>query len=109
MSLRFWRRKTILPGLRANLSKSGVSLSIGRKGAWFTTGPRGRRATVGVPGSGLFWTERVNVPHAVQGRPEGSGSLGQALALAVAQTFIAFCGLATVLFVIGLFVHASGH
>jgi hypothetical protein len=58
------------------------------KGAWFTAGPRGRRATVGLPGSGLFWTERSIVPHAVKGRSAGSHSLGEALALAVAHTFI---------------------
>jgi hypothetical protein len=97
-----------MPGLRMNLSRSGVSLSVGRKGAWFTAGPRGRRATVGLPGSGLFWTERVNVPHAVKGRSAGSHSLGEALALAVAHTFIAFCAIVTVLFVISFFVHASG-
>jgi hypothetical protein len=28
-------------------------------GAWWTVGRRGQRATVGLPGSGLYWTERV--------------------------------------------------
>jgi hypothetical protein len=57
MRLRLWRRVRIAPGLRLNLSKSGASVSVGRRGAWLTTGPRGQRATVGLPGSGLFWTE----------------------------------------------------
>jgi hypothetical protein len=57
VAIRFWRRKRLFPSARINLSKSGVSLSVGRKGAWFTTGPRGRRATVGLPGSGLFVTQ----------------------------------------------------
>jgi hypothetical protein len=30
MTLRFWRRVRIFPGLRMNLSRSGVSLSVGR-------------------------------------------------------------------------------
>jgi hypothetical protein len=59
MTLRFSRRVSLLPGLRANLSKSGASLSIGGRGAWYTIGSRGRRVTLGLPGTGLYWTERV--------------------------------------------------
>jgi hypothetical protein len=33
MPLRFWRRVLIILGLRVNLSKSGQSLSVGRRGA----------------------------------------------------------------------------
>jgi hypothetical protein len=62
MVLRLWRRKRLFPGARINLSKSGVSLSIGRKGAWYTAGKRGQRVTLGAPGTGLFWTERIP-PH----------------------------------------------
>jgi hypothetical protein len=67
MPLHFSRRLSLVPGLRVNLSKSGASLSIGHQGAWWTVGPRGGRATVGLPGTGLFWTERVPpaaAPHA---------------------------------------------
>jgi Protein of unknown function (DUF4236) len=59
MSLRIWRRQRLFPGARINLSKSGVSLSVGRRGAWFTTGNRGQRVTFGAPGTGLFWTEHA--------------------------------------------------
>lgn len=31
MSLRFFRRVRIIPGLRVNFSKSGASLSVGRR------------------------------------------------------------------------------
>jgi hypothetical protein len=30
-----------------------------RRGAWYTVGPRGRRVTLGLAGSGLYWTESV--------------------------------------------------
>jgi hypothetical protein len=43
MGLRFYRRISLLPGLRLNASRSGLSLSIGHRGAWYTVGPRGRR------------------------------------------------------------------
>lgn len=58
MGFRFRRSFRVFPGLRLNLSKSGVSTSIGDRGAWFTVGPRGTRATVGLPGSGLSYTEQ---------------------------------------------------
>jgi hypothetical protein len=54
MTLRFYRRLSIIPGPRVNLSRSGPSFSIGHRGAWYT---KGRRATVGLPGTALFWTD----------------------------------------------------
>jgi tetratricopeptide (TPR) repeat protein len=41
-----------------NLSKSTASLSFGPRGAQYTISPRGNRATLGLPGSGLFYTLR---------------------------------------------------
>ncbi len=69
MSLRFWQRIRIAPGVTLNLSKSTASLSFGPPGAKYTVSPRGNRATVGLPGTGLFYT--VHQPHgrsAPQGR-----------------------------------------
>jgi hypothetical protein len=56
MGLRFFRRMTLAPGVRMNLSRSGPSLSFGVRGAHVTVGRRGVRRTVGVPGTGLFYT-----------------------------------------------------
>jgi hypothetical protein len=92
MTLRFFRRVRIIPGLRANLSRSGVSLSVGRRGAWYTAGPRGQRATVGLPGTGLFWTERL--PARVQ-------RVGHRLALPLAIAL----GVVSVYFLAWLFQH----
>lgn len=55
---RFRRSVKLFPGVRLNLSRSGVSTSIGRPGAWFTIGPRGTRTTIGIPGTGLSYTEQ---------------------------------------------------
>ncbi len=60
MSLRFWRRIKIAPGLTLNLSKTSGSLSFGPRGAKYTIGSRGQRATLGLPGSGLFYTTTLN-------------------------------------------------
>jgi Protein of unknown function (DUF4236) len=58
VSLRFFRRIRLVPGVRINLSKSRPSVSVGRPGMWLTVGgKRGTRTTVGLPGTGLFWTQ----------------------------------------------------
>ena len=59
MGLRFQRRLTIVPGVRLNFSKSGVSTSLGVRGAHLTLG-KTPRVTVGLPGFGLSWTETLN-------------------------------------------------
>jgi hypothetical protein len=56
MGLRFQRRIRLFPGPRINLSKSGASLSLGVTGARFTIG-KTPRVTVGIPGSGLSYTQ----------------------------------------------------
>src|SRR6056297_3653120 len=56
MSFRFWRRIRLAPGVTLNLSKSNASLSFGPRGAKYTISPLGNRATVGLPGTGLFYT-----------------------------------------------------
>jgi hypothetical protein len=62
MRLRFFRRVRILPGVWLNFSRSGVSLSAGRRGLRYTRGRRHDRLTVGLPGTGLFVTERRRRP-----------------------------------------------
>jgi hypothetical protein len=55
-----WRYRSsirLLPGLRVNLSKSGASLSLGRRGATVNLGRRGIRGTVGLPGTGISYSE----------------------------------------------------
>ena len=56
MSFRFRRTVRILPGLRLNFSKSGVSTSAGKRGANVTVGQGQTRTTVGAPGTGLSYT-----------------------------------------------------
>jgi hypothetical protein len=56
MGFRFRRTIRLFPGLRLNVSKSGVSTSIGTRGAWLTFGRKGTRTTVGLPGTGISYT-----------------------------------------------------
>lgn len=57
MGLRFYRRLSVLPGVRLNVGTRGTSVSFGHRGAWYTVGPHGRRtATLGWPGTGARYT-----------------------------------------------------
>lgn len=50
----FRKSAKIAPGIRANISKSGVSFSVGVRGARVTRGKNGVTSTVGIPGTGLY-------------------------------------------------------
>ena len=59
MGLRYRKQIKLLPGVKLNISKSGVSTSVGRPGATMNVSRRGTRATVGIPGSGLSYSTQV--------------------------------------------------
>ncbi len=69
---RFRRTIHIGPGLRINLSESGVSTSVGHRGASFTVGPRGTRTTVGL-GTGLRYMQQTPTTPVRQGRAATPG------------------------------------
>ena len=61
MSMRFFRRVKIFPGVTLNLSKPGTSVSLGIRGLHYTFGgKRGSRVTAGLPGTGLSYTEKLD-------------------------------------------------
>jgi hypothetical protein len=72
VGLRFYRRIKLFPGVRINLSRSGVSTSVGVRGAHVTLGHGEVRETVGIPGTGLSCTETHKTHHNAPGpvRPE---------------------------------------
>lgn len=70
MGFRFQRSIKILPGLRMNLSKSGVGFSAGNRGAHMGVDAKGRRYTsLGVPGTGISWRGYRKGPPRRSGRP----------------------------------------
>ncbi len=62
MGIRFRKTITIAPGIRINLSKSGVSATVGPKGATLGIGRGGVHANVGIPGSGIFYRKKLPIP-----------------------------------------------
>jgi len=55
-NFRFYKRMSIFPGLSVNLSKSGPSVTVGMRGAHVTMAARACGKTVGIPGTGIYYT-----------------------------------------------------
>jgi hypothetical protein len=64
--LLFRRSFRIIPGVRLNISKTGISTSVGTRGATVNIRGDSVRETIGVPGTGLSYSDE---------QPTSSGSL----------------------------------
>ena len=62
MSFRFQRRIKILPVLRLNVSKTGFSWTVGTRGASVTARDGKLTGNVGIPGTGLSYRKRLDLP-----------------------------------------------
>lgn len=94
MGWRFRRSVKVLPGVRLNVSKSGISTSIGGPGATLNIGPKGTRQTVGLPGSGVSYSTFTpkGQGHA-QGPGSGKGSgLGGCAVISIALVLLVMIG-----------------
>ena len=60
MGFRFQKRIRIFKGLTLNLSKSGTSWTMGGPGASVNLKDGKATGTVGIPGTGLSYRERLN-------------------------------------------------
>lgn len=71
MAWNYRRRIKIIPGVHLNFSKSGISTSIGVKGASVTLGKNGTWLNAGIPGLGIYSRQKLggNKPPAVDNLP----------------------------------------
>mgnify|MGYP003340065675 FL=1 len=60
MAFRFYKRIKLMPGVRLNVSGSGTSLSVGRRGASVTFSSRGTFLNTGIPGTGIAIRARID-------------------------------------------------
>ena len=60
MAWNYRKRIKIAPGIHLNLSKGGVSTSIGPKGAKVTFGEKGTYMNKSIPGTGLYSREKMS-------------------------------------------------
>lgn len=69
MGFRFRRSISILPGLRLNISKRGLSTSIGGRGHTVNISRRGVRTTVGIPGTAVSYSTLAPAHHEHHAEP----------------------------------------
>ena len=59
MAFRFRRTIQILPGVRLNIGKNGLSFSVGQKGSSVTLNKSGIHSNVGAPGTGMSFRKTI--------------------------------------------------
>jgi tetratricopeptide (TPR) repeat protein len=60
--MQFRRRINIAPGVQLNLSKGGISLSVGPRGMRYTFGRGKSDINIGLPGSGIYYRKHIDLP-----------------------------------------------
>lgn len=60
MGFRFAKRITLLPGVRLNVSGSGLGLTLGPRGASVSIGRNGIYGNAGIPGTGLSYRTKLS-------------------------------------------------
>jgi hypothetical protein len=84
MPFRFRKRLRLFKGAWINLSKSGASLSVGRKGATVNLNSKGVQETVGLPGSGLSYrTRRRKFSNGPASEPRGAVTAAHVLYIVI--------------------------
>jgi len=59
MALRFRKRMKLFPGFYLNLSKSGMSATVGMRGFSVNLGQKGTYLNTGIPGTGLYDRQKI--------------------------------------------------
>jgi hypothetical protein len=101
--MRFQKRIKLFPGVTVNLSKKGVSTSLGLTGARVTYGHGQKRTTVGLPGSGLSHsTVERGVGEQLPATGEGAGALAWRTVSTVASAVAMVFGVLVMVITLGL-------
>ena len=70
MAWKFRKRLTLFPGFRINLSKSGLSATVGIRGLSVNVGKNGAFLNTGIPGTGIYDRKRISaIPGDVKDQP----------------------------------------
>lgn len=114
MGFRFNRRIKIAPGVRLNISKSGIGASFGPRGASLSVGKRGVYGNVGLPGTGVSYRTRLDTRGAPQGvvtdaaSPAGTPGIGLTVLFATIAFVGAFSRSPTTVIVFGVAALVAG-
>lgn len=101
MAFRFRKSIRIAPGVRINVSTSGLSTTLGPRGMNVTTGRRGTFLNAGIPGTGVSTRGRLGgggdsfAGGGEEGRASGCGCVGAGVAGFFLLVLAGLCGDAT--------------
>ena len=70
MSWRFRKTFKVLPGVKLNLTRHGLSATLGAAPFSINVGPRGVYRNVSIPGTGIWSRERLDAPSSQRSGPE---------------------------------------
>jgi tetratricopeptide (TPR) repeat protein len=70
--MQFRRRINIAPGVQLNISKGGVSVTVGPRGMRYTFGRGKSDVSIGLPGSGVYYRKRVDLPGLLDGKEKAA-------------------------------------
>jgi hypothetical protein len=106
MGVRFRRSIKIAPGIKLNVTKTGLDLTAGVRGAHYSVHSSGRRtSTVGIPGTGLYSQSVSGRSHSNRSR---SGGVRRVPApVQQAPVYVSGAQAASILPKAGLFASAS--
>ena len=80
MGLCFRKSITIAPGVKVNLSKSGPSISFGKKGIRETISATGKSTTtVGIPGTGVYYKKSYDLKKLGKGKDDKASKSGKSV------------------------------
>jgi hypothetical protein len=80
MPIRIRKSFNLFPGVKVNMSKGGMSISVGRRGFHLNFSKRGVRQTVGLPGSGVSESSYLFKNNSDEDKKEGKAEKDQASA-----------------------------
>ena len=69
MSWRFRKTFKVLPGVKLNLTRHGLSATLGAAPFSVNVGPRGVYRNISIPGAGVWSRDRLDLPAAHQPPP----------------------------------------
>lgn len=102
MPFRFRRTIRIAPGIRLNFNKGSVSVRVGGRGAGVTLSSHGKLTrTVGLPGTGVSWTETEQIAGGTRDERSGAAS-------GCGMLLLAGCVVSALLVVVAVLVSCSG-
>lgn len=88
MGWRFRKSISLGRGVRLNVSKKGIGLSVGVRGARVSVGPSGSRTTLGIPGTGVYYEQRLGSGRRARDAKSGAAGCITVIVVAIAATVL---------------------